>query len=339
MRCWLVNARHVRHLPGRAKTDRLDAVWLAKVAERGMCSPSHVPARPLRRLRLLTRYRGTRVQERSREMSRVEKLLEDTQTKLSVVASDIFGVSGRAMLDALVAGQRDPTVLAELARSRMRPKKAELARAFQGSFEDHHGLLLGMMLAHVDRLTADITALDGQITAALTEIENASGPQAADPGSGEIPPGAPTAGGDSQPEVNAVAENLPFDDGSVDAAMAMLTVHQWSDPDRGLRELRRVSRGPQVAQKPGESLARSGWRRARAGSPLREGGLEGGAHTGDLEAFLAGGEVQPSDPHITVGLYVENVGPASPGAASDPDAGGGRGVAPTLPVDVPARAR
>jgi len=128
----LVNARHVRHLPGRAKTDLLDAVWLAKVAERGMCSPSHVPARPLRRLRLLTRYRGTRVQERSREMSRVEKLLEDTQTKLSVVASDIFGVSGRAMLDALVAGQRDPTVLAELARSRMRPKKAELARALPG---------------------------------------------------------------------------------------------------------------------------------------------------------------------------------------------------------------
>jgi transposase len=210
LRCWLVNARHVKHLPGRAKTDRLDAVWLCKVAERGMCSPSHVPPRPLRQLRLFTRYRTAAVRERAREMNRVEKLLEDTQIKLSVVASDIFGVSGRAMLDALVAGERNPAVLAELARSRMRPKKAELARAFQGSFEDHHRLLLGMMLGHIDRLTADITTLDEQITAALAEIEDNTGPRA-DPGTGEIPPGAPTVDhGDGQPGAGglSLAERL-----------------------------------------------------------------------------------------------------------------------------------
>ncbi len=191
LRCWLVNARHVKHLPGRAKTDRLDAVWLCKVAERGMCSPSYVPPRPLRRLRLFTRYRTASVRERAREMQRVEKLLEDTQIKLSVVASDIFGVSGRAMLDALVAGQRDPAVLADLARSRMRPKKAALAQAFQGNFEAHHALLLKMMLDHVDRLTADVATLDTEIAKALAEIEDdtRAGSGGADPATGEIPTG------------------------------------------------------------------------------------------------------------------------------------------------------
>src|SRR3954454_4506577 len=105
---WLVNAKDVRHLPGRPKTDTIDAVWLCKVAERGMLRPSFVPPEPIRLLRDLTRYRIDLVGERGREKNRVEKLLEDAQIKLSVVASDIFGVSGRDMMAALLAGERDP---------------------------------------------------------------------------------------------------------------------------------------------------------------------------------------------------------------------------------------
>ena len=109
---WLVNARDVRHLPGRPKTDRLDAVWLCKVAERQMLRPSFVPPWPVRLLRDLTRYRVDLVAAVGAEKGRAEKLLEDAQIKLSVVASDIFGTSGRAMMTALIGGERDPKVLA-----------------------------------------------------------------------------------------------------------------------------------------------------------------------------------------------------------------------------------
>src|SRR4029453_7140170 len=107
---WLVNARDVKHLPGRPKTDTLDAVWLCKLAERQMLRPSFVPPRPIRQLRDLARYRADLVAAGPAEKQRVEKLLEDAQIKLSVVASALFGVSGRAMLAALVAGERDPKV-------------------------------------------------------------------------------------------------------------------------------------------------------------------------------------------------------------------------------------
>lgn len=160
---WLVNARDVKHLPGRPKTDKLDAVWLCKVAERGMIRPSFVPPAQIRELRDLTRYRVDLLGERGREKNRVEKLLEDAQIKLSVVASDIFGVSGRAMLDALVAGQRDPQALAQLARTRMRAKLRDLQEAFMGRFSNHHAFLLARMLAHVDALDADIAAVEARI--------------------------------------------------------------------------------------------------------------------------------------------------------------------------------
>ncbi|MEV4141306.1 transposase [Dactylosporangium sp. NPDC049742] len=116
--CWLLNAAHVKNVPGRPKTDKLDAVWLAKVVERGMCAPSFVPPKPIRRLRDLTRYRRSLIRDRTREKQRLEKLLEDAQIKLSVVASDMFGVSGRAILPPLIAGQRDPQVLADRAPRR-----------------------------------------------------------------------------------------------------------------------------------------------------------------------------------------------------------------------------
>lgn len=164
---WLVNARDVKHLPGRPKTDRLDAVWLAKVAERQMLRPSFVPPPPIRRLRDLTRYRVDLITARTAEKQRVEKLLEDAQIKLSVVAADIFGVSGRAMMAALIRGQRDPAALAELARGSMRAKRARLVEAFTGRFGEHHAFLLTRMLERVDQANTAIVELDGRIEAEI----------------------------------------------------------------------------------------------------------------------------------------------------------------------------
>lgn len=160
---WLVNARDVRHLPGRPKTDKLDAVWLCKVAERQMIRPSFVPPPAFRQLRDVTRYRADLVAARTAEKQRAEKLLEDAQIKLSVVASDIFGVSGRQMLAAMIAGERDPRVLAQMARAAMRGKITALQEAFTGYFTDHHAFLLERMLARVDGIDADIAALDARI--------------------------------------------------------------------------------------------------------------------------------------------------------------------------------
>lgn len=171
---WLVNARDVKHLPGRPKTDRLDAVWLCKVAERQMLRPSFVPPAPIRDLRALTRYRRSLVAERTAEKQRVEKLLEDTGIKLSVVASDIFGVSGRQMMAALIAGERDPQVLADLARGLLRKKNDDLVEAFYASrFRDHHGWLLAKMLSRVDQLSADIGELDERITEQIAPFSQA----------------------------------------------------------------------------------------------------------------------------------------------------------------------
>jgi transposase len=165
--CWLLNAKHVKNVPGRPKTDKLDAVWLAKVIERGMCSPSLVHPKPIRQLRDLTRYRRSLIRERTREKQRVEKLLEDAQIKLSSVISDIFGVSGRQMLDALIAGQRNPKVLARMARGTMRSKIAVLEEALTGHFDDHHGFLARTMLEHIDALTARIEAVSTRIEAVI----------------------------------------------------------------------------------------------------------------------------------------------------------------------------
>jgi transposase len=161
--CWVVNARDVKNVPGRPKTDRLDAIWLAKLAERGMLRPSFIPPPWQRELRDLCRYRRTLVQERTREKQRAEKLLEDTQIKLPAVISDIFGTSGRDMLQALIAGQHDPRALAELARGPMRGKKSVLQEALTGHFRPHHGYLLTMMIERIDTLSAHIEALTERI--------------------------------------------------------------------------------------------------------------------------------------------------------------------------------
>jgi transposase len=165
--CWLVNARDVKNLPGRAKTDKLDSVWLAKVAERGMCSPSLVHPEPIRRLRDLTRYRRALAQDRTREQQRVEKLLEDAQIKISSVLTDIHGVSGRAMMEALIAGKRDPHTLAKLAKGTARNKTGRLEEALRGFFTGHHAVILQMMLDNIDRISAQISALDSRIEEAI----------------------------------------------------------------------------------------------------------------------------------------------------------------------------
>jgi transposase len=166
--CRLLNARHVKNGPGRPKTDRLDAVWLAKVVERGRCRPSLVPPTPIRQLRDLTRYRRTLIRERTREKQRLEKLLEDTQIKLTSVVSDITGVSGRAMLEAMIAGRRDPRTLAQTARGRMRPRLRALEEALTGHFEDHHGWLCHMMLDRIEEMTVRTEALTGRIEQVIT---------------------------------------------------------------------------------------------------------------------------------------------------------------------------
>ena len=155
----------------------LDAVWLCKVAERQMLRPSFVPDRDIRGLRDLTRYRADLVEVRNAEKNRVEKLLEKACIKISVVASDIFGVSGRAMMSAMSARERNPKVLAELARARMRNKIGLLEQAFAGlsvgTFNDHHRFLLSRMLDRVDEADADIAALDAQIETHLAPFADA----------------------------------------------------------------------------------------------------------------------------------------------------------------------
>jgi len=161
--CWLLNAKHVKNVPGRPKTDKLDAVWLAKVAERGMCRPSLVHPKPIRQLRDLTRYRRSLIRERTAEKQRVEKLLEDAQIKLSSVASNIFGVSGRQMLAAMLDGEGDPQVLARMAHGRVRAKIPQLREALAGHFTAHHAFLLHMMLDRIDGLTARVEEVTARI--------------------------------------------------------------------------------------------------------------------------------------------------------------------------------
>ena len=165
--CDLYNAAQVRALPGRPKTDRADSIWLAKITERGMIAASFVPPGPIRRLRTHTRYRRHLTQARTAEKQRVEKLLEDGHLKLSSVISDIHGVSGRDMLDALAAGQRDPRALAAMARGKMRGKIRRLEEALECSFfTAEHAAVLAMMLAVIDHYTAQIS----QLTATIEEL-------------------------------------------------------------------------------------------------------------------------------------------------------------------------
>jgi transposase len=162
----LVNATHVKKVPGR-KTDVKDAEWLAQLLECGLLRGSFVPPRPIRELRDLTRYRKRLIEERGREVQRAHKVLEDAGIKLSSVATDALGVSGRMMIEALIAGQRDPDVLAEMAKARLRHKIPELRQALQGHFRAHHAGLLREGLGRLDGLSEAVCRLDSLVDRAM----------------------------------------------------------------------------------------------------------------------------------------------------------------------------
>src|SRR3989442_1057293 len=162
----LVNAEHYKAVPGR-KTDVRDCEWLAQLLEHGLLRASFIPPQPIRELRDLTRYRKSLVQHRATEGNRVHKLLESANIKLGIVATDILGASGRAMLRALMAGEGDGTVLAELAKGALRQKRDRLAEALTGRFTPHHAALLGELLAHIEYLECAIARLSERVEAAL----------------------------------------------------------------------------------------------------------------------------------------------------------------------------
>jgi transposase len=162
LECWLLNARHMHNVPGR-KTDMADADWICRLVRFGLVRPSFVPPPPIRELRNLTRYRRARMEERTRETQRLDKVLQDAGVKLSSVASDILGRSGRDMLDALVAGSRDTTVLAELARGQLRAKIPQLQAALTGHFSPNHALVVGEILAHLDYIDESLDRLQAGI--------------------------------------------------------------------------------------------------------------------------------------------------------------------------------
>jgi transposase len=168
----LVNAKHVKMVPGR-KTDMADAAWLAELLEHGLLRSSFVPPPAIRELRDLTRYRKRLIQTHTAEQQRVQKTLEDAGIKLDSVASDIFGVSGRQMLAALIAGERDPEVLAELAKGTLRKKIPMLREALRGRFRDHHATILKITMDHVTHLEEAIASLDAEVDRVMVPFSTA----------------------------------------------------------------------------------------------------------------------------------------------------------------------
>ena len=167
---WLVNARDVKHLPGRGKSDRLDCVWHCKLNERGMLRRSFVPPEAVRDLRALTRTRARLAQDQARHQARVEKILEDALLKVSVVISDLFGASGRRFLDALVAGERSPAALAALGDKRLKASRRELEDALTGRFRDIHAFEIGTHLRLIDVINEEIARLDEAIEQQLAKV-------------------------------------------------------------------------------------------------------------------------------------------------------------------------
>jgi len=169
---WLCNAAHVKNVPGR-KTDLSDAEWLADVAAHGMVRPSFVPPPEIRELRELTRYRKTQADARAREIQRLEKALQDAGLKITSVASSVWSMSSRAIIEALIKGTRDPAVLAQMAKGRMRAKIPELEEALSGHFGAHHAILCRQIIDHIDFLDHSIAALTEEITTRLAPFEAA----------------------------------------------------------------------------------------------------------------------------------------------------------------------
>jgi transposase len=171
---WVVNAQHVSRVPGR-KTDQADAEWLAELMQHGLLKPSFIPPVGQRELRELTRERSNFVRERVNLVNRVQKVLESANIKLASVATDVLGLSGRAMLEALVAGRASPEEMAELAQGRMRPKREQLVKALQGRVKPHHQFILAELLAQIASLDETLARFDQQIETACRPFEEAVG--------------------------------------------------------------------------------------------------------------------------------------------------------------------
>lgn len=171
----VVNAKHIKHVPGR-KTDVKDAEWIAELLSYGLLKASFVPEKPQRDMRDLTRYRTKLVQERAREVNRVQKLLEGANIKLASVATDILGVSGRLMLEALIGGQADEKTMANMAKGRMRSKIPELEQAMTGIVSEHHRFMLGEQLAHIDFLDGQIANISSEISVRLEKMSQEQQP-------------------------------------------------------------------------------------------------------------------------------------------------------------------
>lgn len=185
----LVNAQHMKAVPGR-KTDVKDSEWLADLLRHGLLKPSFIPPAPIRELRELTRYRTTLIHERTAEVNRLHKVLECANIKLGAVASEVMGVSGRAMLDALLAGERDPEVLANLAKGRLRQKLPALRKALEGRVKPHHLVLLERHLAHIDFLEESIQQVQAEVERCLVPFQEAIQLLQTIPGVSEIAAGA-----------------------------------------------------------------------------------------------------------------------------------------------------
>ncbi|GEN36858.1 IS110 family transposase [Aneurinibacillus danicus] len=170
MQTLVVNARHMKNVPGR-KTDVKDAEWIAGLLRHGLLQGSYIPSRDQRELRELIRYRRSLIDERAREANRIQKVLEGANIKLSSVATDVLGKSGRAMLEAIIAGEEDPEILSELAQRKLKQKKAELKRALNGLIGPHQKLMLKTQLRHIDFLDAEIARLDEEVKARMLPFE------------------------------------------------------------------------------------------------------------------------------------------------------------------------
>ncbi len=164
--------QHVKNVPGR-KSDLSDADWLADVAAHGMVRPSFVPPPPIRELRELTRYRKTQVDARAREIQRLERVLQDAGVKLTSVASAVWSASSRQIIEALIAGERDPQVLVQMAKGKMRPKIPQLQEALAGHFGPHHAVVCRQIIDHIDFLDRSIAALSEEVTMRLAPFEAA----------------------------------------------------------------------------------------------------------------------------------------------------------------------
>jgi transposase len=222
----LVNARDVKNVPGRPKTDKLDAVWLAKLTEKGLLRPSFVPPAEIRRLRDYTRLRSDLTRDRTRYWQRLEKLLEDALIKISSVASTLVTLSTRDMIEALIAGERDPYRLAELARGKMKAKRSELITALDGRFDEHHAELARMLLSQIDALNTQIDTLSACIEALIAELPDDT--RAIDHRTGGDAPGAST-GTDTAADPNTGGANPIRVDSAIEAECVLSTVERLDE--------------------------------------------------------------------------------------------------------------